>query len=433
MNANTSVSVPLRAAKPASARGAFRRWFYHVLMRQMTLGVNILIGMAKLVGSFGPRPRRRVPQDGWHILLTGSFHSDNWIRAHVLPLVRSRDCTRVYVVSAVPLPALPKVVAVYPPPWLVRVVGATAARLLVFLQTAILRRPDVVGGFALLANGLAAAIVAPLVGARSLYFCVGGPIEVLDGGVYTESGPLARMQTPDRVVERRLLRTVGAFDLVITMGTGGREFFRDRAVPAPIHVVSGGIDADKFQPAAEPPVVDLVLIGRLVPIKRVDTFLHALRLVTARVPGATAAIVGDGLLRPNLEELARELGLADRVTFVGATGDVDAWLKRSRIFVLTSESEGLSLALMEAMMAGLPAVVSRVGDLADLVADGVNGFLVDPHSPAAFAERIAELLRDESRRQAFSNAARDAAMTYETANTTRRWEAILSPAEGEGG
>jgi L-malate glycosyltransferase len=126
-------------------------------MRLMTLTLNVLVSMARLVGSLGPRARRRTPSDGWHILVTGTFYSDSWIRSHIPPLTRSGDCTCVWVVSTVPVPSLPKVRPVYPPRWLVRSTGSAVARLLMLVHTAVFRRPDVIGGFVLVPNGLAAA------------------------------------------------------------------------------------------------------------------------------------------------------------------------------------------------------------------------------------------------------------------------------------
>ena len=123
-------------------------------------------------------------------------------------------------------------------------------------------------------------------------------------------------------------------------------------------------------------VYDLILVGRLAPIKRIDLYLRAIEQVSRRLPDVTAAIVGDGALRTELEQLVEELGIGERVHFAGQQSDVEDWLSRSRIFVLTSDSEGLALSLMEAMMCGLPAVVSDVGELGELVASGTNGCLV---------------------------------------------------------
>jgi len=148
--------------------------------------------------------------------------------------------------------------------------------------------------------------------------------------------------------------------------------------------------------------------------------------VAERLPNVKATIVGDGELCNNLERMARELGIEDNVVFAGCQQDVASWLRRAKVFVLTSDSEGLSLSMMEAMMSGLPAVVSDVGDLGDLVESGVNGYLVPRRSPELFAERLVELLSDDKKLAAFSQAARRSALRYETQATIRRWDAILA-------
>ena len=121
---------------------------------------------------------------------------------------------------------LPKVEPIYPPKWLMRVMGATSARLLTFLWASIRRRPQVVGGFHIMVNGIAAVIVARAIGARSMYFCVGGPAEIRDGGIHSSDSLFTEMETADPVVERRFLQVVGYLDTIITMGNKAIDFFR---------------------------------------------------------------------------------------------------------------------------------------------------------------------------------------------------------------
>ena len=154
---------------------------------------------------------------------------------------------------------------------------------------------------------------------------------------------------------------------------------------------------------------------------------RAIACVKERLPGVSATIVGDGVLRRPLEEMARELGLESNVVFTGRRSDVADLLPRARVFVLTSESEGVSLSLMEALACGVPAVAPRVGDLADVIEDCVNGFLIDEHTAEVFAARILELLSDEARRRQFAAEARRTAERYETGVIARRWEDVLGP------
>jgi glycosyltransferase involved in cell wall biosynthesis len=127
--------------------------------------------------------------------------------------------------------------------------------------------------------------------------------------------------------------------------------------------------------------------------------------------------------------MTSELGIAKNITFVGHQKNVEAWLRKAKVFVLTSDSEGLSLALMEAMLCGLPAVVPLVGDLDELVEDGINGYLVAERTPEAFAKRLHDLLTDESRLARFSEAARRSAKRYEIGATVQLWDKILTQTE----
>jgi len=381
------------------------------------------MSLAEVVGG---RPRNDGDGKGLRILLTGRFDSDNWILSHVRPLSASSRCAWLWMVSTNPVPPVPKVTGVYPPKWLIKIVGATPARLVTFFWAAFRLRPHLVGGFHLLVNGLTATVAGRLIGARSMYFCVGGPVEVLDGGVWGEGNYFARMCTPDPVVEKRLLRAVNACDIVIAVGSRAVKFFREKGVRTRFHVVSGGIDQKKFLLADQARSIDAIMTGRLVPIKRIDVFLDAVKRVAETLPNFRAAIVGDGPLRQALARQAENLGISRCVTFTGYQEDVGEWLNRAKLFVLTSDSEGLSLSMMEAMTCGLPAVVSNVGDLADLVTEGSNGYLVPRRDPQAFADRIIELLTDDQKLAEFSQAARQSALRYGPQQTIQQWNAILA-------
>jgi len=329
------------------------------------------------------------------------------------------------MVSTNPVPLLANVEPIYPPAWLMKIVGVTRARLLTFVYAAIRKSPHVVGGFHIMVNGIVAAIAGRLAGARSIYFCVGGSAEICDGGVHNELGLLANMETVDAVVEKRLIKIASTFDTIITMGTKAVSFFRDKGIDTDFYVVSGGIDPIRFQPAEEATLYDLIWTSRLVEVKRMDIFLQAVKNVAEKIPDVRAVIVGDGKLNEELRQLVCDLGIDRNVSFAGHQDDIENWLRKSKVFVLTSDSEGLSLSMIEAMMCGLPAVVSNVGDLADLVEDGINGFLVPRRSPEQFAARMVELLSNAQKLAALSKAARYSALRHTTEATTAKWDNII--------
>ncbi len=395
-----------------------------VFVRSAVIAFTALLsGAIRLAERLGPR-QRPLPTEGAHVVLTGTFYTDNWLETHLRPMARSSSVRRITMVAASEVPNIAGVEAVYPARWLVRLCGKTIARLVTFVRVAVRSRADVVGGFHLLINGLIALLVARATGARSLYICGGGLREVEGGGYATENQVFRRLRYPSRYVERKLVEAATRFDYIVTMGESVRRFFEQAGATGHVVVVPGGFDADLFAPADAAPDYDLVLVGRLSRVKRVDVLIEAV----ARFRGPVrAAIVGDGPDRGELMALAEARGVKDCFDFVGWQQDVHAWLKRSRVFVLTSESEGLSQAMVQAMLCALPVVVSNVGDLGDLVRDGSNGYLVAPASVDAFAEKLELLCGDEALRRALGSRARRDAMRLSTPNVSAQWDGILSP------
>lgn len=147
--------------------------------------------------------------------------------------------------------------------------------------------------------------------------------------------------------------------------------------------------------ATRDPVVGIVAVLR--PEKDHATLLRAMRLVHDRLPTARLLLVGDGPLRVELQRLAVELGIADRAVFAGSRDDVGALLGLMDVFVLSSTTEGLPIALLEAMAAGLPTVCTAVGGVPEVVADGETGLLVPAGDASAMADAILDLLHDENR------------------------------------
>jgi glycosyltransferase involved in cell wall biosynthesis len=170
---------------------------------------------------------------------------------------------------------------------------------------------------------------------------------------------------------------------------------------------------------------DLIVVARLDPVKRLDVFLHTVRELQTQRPSLSAVIVGEGIMEVPLKNLAEELGVSKSVTFAGHQSDVGPWLRKAKVFVLTSDNEGLALAAIEAMMCGLPAVVSDVGEMADLVKHGVNGFVVQDRSSKAFATYISMILNDDSLRQRFSAEAHRSSLRFGKEEMTAIWDRLL--------
>lgn len=146
--------------------------------------------------------------------------------------------------------------------------------------------------------------------------------------------------------------------------------------------------------------------GRLVSIKRADTMLRALTIARTRGTPVKVAVVGDGTIRPQLEELAGELGCADAVHFLGYRRDLPQIAAASDAALLTSENEGTPVALIEAAAAGRPAVSTDVGGVADIVTRE-SGLLAPPGDELAIAEQMTRLAEDPNLRRRMGARARE--------------------------
>ena len=371
--------------------------------------------------SSGKSPKQiKYPVD---VLLTGTFHSDNWIRPHLEPMAASKYCRRVRMVASDKVPILDKVEAIYASDILIRIFGKVPARLIVFVWIAFRERPDILGGFHIIPNGLLAALCARMTGSRSMYICGGGPREVM-GGSYLGNRIFGLIGKPDQVIEKYLLNALSRFDLVITMGSSAVKYFSQYADTA-YHIMPGGYRTEIFSPSSDKPEYDLILIGRLTHVKRVDIFLESVRLTKNRIPNISAIVVGGGPDLEMLKDKAEDLGLSQNVKFLGHQDNVEFWLRKSKVFVLTSDSEGLSQALIQAMLCGLPAVVSNVGDLGDLVNDGINGFLVNERKAEAFSDKYYKILRNEECLFKFKEEACKSAEKYKMENVITDWDNIF--------
>lgn len=153
----------------------------------------------------------------------------------------------------------------------------------------------------------------------------------------------------------------------------------------------------------EAPVV--AYVARLTGVKRPDRFVDVAAHVAALVPDALFLVAGDGELAPDMRRRATDAGVADRIRMLGWTADVEAVYAAADVVALTSDNEGMPVSLIEAAIAGRPAVTPRVGSAAEVVVDGQTGFVVPPGDARALALAIASLLGDRQLQVAMGIAA----------------------------
>jgi glycosyltransferase involved in cell wall biosynthesis len=234
----------------------------------------------------------------------------------------------------------------------------------------------------------------------------------------------------DRVSGRRYDRVVACCEAV-------REFLLDDyGYPASrVACIRNGWMGRPIPNPEKASTPTVVCVANLRRQKGHSVLIEAFAQVRDRIPEAQLNLVGFGPLHDELSDQVRALSLQDHVS-IGAEDDVWPVLGRSHVFALASHYEGLPLAVLEAMAAGLPVVASGVDGVAEVVEPGVTGYLLPQGDPAALAERLTEVLGDPGLRERMGDAARAAA----AADTMERcvagyfdlYEELLSERSGSG-
>ena len=167
------------------------------------------------------------------------------------------------------------------------------------------------------------------------------------------------------------------------------------------------------------------MVARLEEVKDHETFLLAAQNVLEKRKDVRFYIVGDGSLREELERRTLELGISEWVTFTGFIKDVEKIEAALDIAVITSKAEALCLSIIESMIAGIPAVGTDSGGVAEVIQHGENGFLVPIGDADELAERIEELLADDEKRKAFgAQAKKHAESMFMADKMTKRIEKL---------
>jgi glycosyltransferase involved in cell wall biosynthesis len=228
---------------------------------------------------------------------------------------------------------------------------------------------------------------------------------------------------PDVFRRRLAYRCVGRSAAMVAVSAEIQRFLQERAGVAGslAAVIRNGVDAGRFTPDSvvrqrvrselgihgDRPV--LGCFGSHYPVKGQAHLLEAMARVSASRPDARLLLAGRGPLQGELQRRARTLGLENAVRFLGFRDDIPGLLQAIDVFVLPSLSEGLPLALLEAMANGKPIVATRVGGVPEVIADGESGLLVRPGSPDDLAAAVLRLLADRGLAARLGQTARERA------------------------
>ena len=272
-------------------------------------------------------------------------------------------------------------------------------------------------------------------------------------GFFTRRPVIASLHNTDSDTRKRSVRVVRLEAVIlrylarriIAVGYGVADAFRLRLGSRKVDVIPNGIPASvpitlearqklRREIAGDENRVLLIAVGRFVPAKGYDDMIDSIALLHQKHPHCFLAIAGAGRLLDSVKSQISEMQLDDAICCLGVRSDVPQLLAASDIFVSSSHWEGLPVAILEAMMAGLPIVATAVGDVPKVVTPEA-GIIVSPHQPDCLAEALDDLINAPEKARAMGNAARARAMQEYSLDTWMKrhivvYEAALGAARG---
>lgn len=259
-------------------------------------------------------------------------------------------------------------------------------------------KPDLVIAFFSIPGGPAAWLLHLLCGVPYIVSLRGGDVPGFDAknlsALHAITNPLAAL------IWRNARAVVGNSAGLCQLA---QNFMPGLAIPE----IPNGVDTERFFPATRQSgtICELLFVGRLAPQKGVDILLHSLALIP---DGWRLRIAGDGPERERLSALATNLGLRNRVEFLGWTqrDALPEIYRNADVFVFPSYDEGMPNVVLEALASGLPIVATRIAGNDQLVADGENGALVPPGDSRAFADALLPVISDRALRTAMGKSSR---------------------------
>lgn len=192
-----------------------------------------------------------------------------------------------------------------------------------------------------------------------------------------------------------------------------------------VPVVYNGVDCKRYDlPKIKSDKIRFVTVGNIYNVKNYSFLIDCFAEVAHEYENLTLTIVGDGVLRGEIEEQVKKLGIADKVRITGVVSDVENYLADADVYVASSIFEGLPISMLEAMSAGLPIISTNVGGVPDIIKNGENGILVAPGDKNGYVQALRELTINEEKRREYSERAKLLSVKYDEKITVEGYEKL---------
>jgi glycosyltransferase involved in cell wall biosynthesis len=216
-------------------------------------------------------------------------------------------------------------------------------------------------------------------------------------------------------------------DVLTTTGNKSKIQMTPKFPNREIYVLPNSIDTTVFIPSQDEKIYDIVNVGRLHPSKNLDLLMNIVYLVKDKLPNIKVGIIGNGPDQERLLKICEQLNLTETVTFLGYNEHPDWYYKRSRLFILPTEREGLPMSLIEAMCCGCVPIVTRIGDIEDLCFNNENAILIDNYKDIeAFAYAAIQLLEGRDNYLKLSCNAAQTIQKFNYNSASQVWNSIFS-------
>jgi len=352
----------------------------------------------------GRRGKKKFTNSGY-LCVIGTFHNPNWFFSHILPLANC-DCGKVVLICDEQVSEVDNVIYECPPGWLSKILSRAGAKLVWSIRCGFKYKPDLYMGYHIFPAAVTALIAARVFNRPACYQDTSGPLELAGGGWAAENPLLVALGQPSKMIEKAVFAVVREFDLVVVRGRGAEQYILEAGYTRNLMIITGSVRDDSDCLSLDSRPFDLVFVGRLTEYKQPDRFLEVAHHLKRDIEGIRVAVIGDGPDAGMLNELARELNIAENVEFFGRINNVEEIVSKSKVFILTSRWEGLSIAMIEAMSVGTVPSVTDVGDLKDLARDQVCGCVVGFDDYLQMVPCILELLKNNNKWNEYSAIAR---------------------------
>jgi glycosyltransferase involved in cell wall biosynthesis len=244
--------------------------------------------------------------------------------------------------------------------------------------------------------------------------------------------------------QRLALRVYTQANAVVSVSEGAAQAFRRLHPIAPerMHVIHNGLSGDTIRRLSQEPLPAMhaslfagpvvLTVGRLSPEKNQALLIKAHKALCERGIIHQLVLLGDGPLREELPALARNLGVADTVHFLGFHQNPYPYLRRATVFALSSNFEGFAIVIAEALVCGTPVVsVDCPSGPAEILDHGRYGELVPPGDAEALADGLGRLLTNPARREELAKLAKERSTIFEMDRTVSQWKRLIEEVAGQ--